>query len=201
MLLCSWRLWATALILLLHQHHLLSESQFRETYIHIQPVCSFCLDKKKKQIRQHLHAPLYPLSLFKWEASQLSTVKYGVPQGSVLGPLLFSFYRLPLGNSFRKYKISFHYYAYDIKLYISTRPDETSKLSKLKECVKNIKYWMTNIFLLLNSDKTEILLIGPKNSTQNTVQNLGSQFATRRMYCYFLYSQESGYYIRQQPIF
>ncbi len=45
--------------------------------------------------------------------------------------------------------------------------DETSKLSKLTECVKNIKDWMTSNFLLLNSDKTEILLIGPKNSTQN----------------------------------
>ncbi len=55
----------------------------------------------------------------------------------------------------------------DTQLYISTRPDETSKLSKLTECVKSIKYWMTNNFLLLNSDKTEILLIGPKNSTQN----------------------------------
>ncbi len=40
-------------------------------------------------------------------------------------------------------------------------------LSKLTECVKNIKDWMTSNFLLLNSDKTEILLIGPKNSTQN----------------------------------
>ncbi len=53
------------------------------------------------------------------------------------------------------------------QLYISTRPDETSKLSKLTESVKNLKDWMTNNFLLLNSDKTEILLIGPKNSTQN----------------------------------
>ncbi len=44
---------------------------------------------------------------------------------------------------------------------------ETSKLSKLTECVKNVKDWMTNNFLLLNSDKTEILLIVPKNSTQN----------------------------------
>ncbi len=58
-----------------------------------------------------------------------------------------------------------------ISLYISTRPDETSKLSKLTECVKNIKDWMTNNFILLNSDKTEILLIGPKNSTQNIMDN------------------------------
>ncbi len=78
---------------------------------------------------------------------------------------------LPLGNIIRKYGIHFHWYAVYTQLYISTRPDETSKLSKLTECVKNVKDWMTNNFLILNSDKTEILLIGPKNSTQNLLDH------------------------------
>ncbi len=105
---------------------------------------------------------------------------------------------LPLDNIIRKYGISFHCYADDTQLYISTRPDETSKLSNLMECVKNIKDWMTNN-VLLNSDKTEILLIGPKNSTQNlldhnlqldgcnvtssTVKNLGVIFVTVLLLC------------------
>ncbi len=63
------------------------------------------------------------------------------------------------------------------------------------QSVKNVKDWMTNNFLLLNL--TEILLIGPKNSTQNLVDyNLHLDG-----YCYFLYSQKFGCYIRQQIVF
>ncbi len=50
----------------------------------------------------------------------------------------------------------------DTQLFISRKPNETFKSSKLTECVKNVKYWMTNNFLLLNSYTTKILLIEPK---------------------------------------
>ncbi len=60
---------------------------------------------------------------------------------------------LPFGNIIRKYAINFHCYADDTQRYISTRPNETSKLSKLKECVQNVKDWMTNIFSPFKLDR------------------------------------------------
>ncbi len=39
------------------------------------------------------------------------------------------------------------------------------------ECIVDIKNWMMYNFLILNSEKTEVLIIGPKNHTSNCLEH------------------------------
>ena len=100
------------------------------------------------------------------EYSTPVTLKYGVPQGSVLGPLLYTIYTLPLGDILRDANISFHLYADDTQLYLSFDFNDPSSqeecLQKVQLCVAKIKQWMTANKLKLNGDKTEVLYISSK---------------------------------------
>ena len=92
--------------------------------------------------------------------STTSTVKYGVPQGSVLGPLLFSLYVAPLEDIFKVHAITVIIYADDTQLYLVVKPDDrTSPIHKLEKCVQDIRTWSIKNKLVLNDGKTEIIHI------------------------------------------
>ena len=93
--------------------------------------------------------------------SSTTPLPYGVPQGSILGPILFSLYLLPLGQIFRKHGIAYHLYADDSQIYMPLKLNNNSSLSPLLSCLNDIKAWLSLNFLCLNESKTEVIVFGP----------------------------------------
>ena len=103
---------------------------------------------------------------FDRKLSEKFQLTCGVPQGSCLGPLLFTIYASKLFQVIKEYLPQAHAYADDTQLYLSFRADSTSSqndaVNAMERCVDAIRCWMIKDKLCLNGSKTEFIIIGTK---------------------------------------
>ncbi len=118
---------------------------------------------------------------------QWTSMTCGVPQGSILAPLLFSLYMLPLSQIMRNNQIAYHSYADDTQIYLALSPNDYTPIDSLCQCIDEVNSWMSQNFLQLNKEKTEVIAFGNKDevlkvnayldsrgqTTKNNVKNLG----------------------------
>ena len=91
--------------------------------------------------------------------SEFASIVCEVPQGSVLGPLKFCLYMLPLSAILRFHKIGYHVYADDTQIYVSFKCDDPSQaLGKMNACISDIRRWMILNKLKINDAKTEFIV-------------------------------------------
>ncbi len=132
----------------------------------------------------------------------------GVPQGSILAPLLFSLYMLPLSQIMRKNQIAYHSYADDTQIYLALSPNDYSPIDSLCQCIDEINSWMCQNFLQLNKEKTEVIAFENKDevlkvnadhdsrgqTTKNQVKNLGVILETELSFSSHIKVTKSAYY-------
>lgn len=102
--------------------------------------------------------------------SSSAPLKCGIPKGSILGPILFVLYMLPIGAIFQKHRVSFHCYADDTHVPVKRKDNS---LGPLLACLNDLKTWLAGHFLHSNESKTEIIVFAPPNVSGSPCVDLG----------------------------
>ena len=85
------------------------------------------------------------------------TIKTGVPQGSILGPVLFSCYLVPLEVLFERLDVNYHFYDDDTVIYFVYNASINQEAFDL--ILTTLQKWFSGAKLRLNSNKTEYMLV------------------------------------------
>ena len=97
--------------------------------------------------------------------SDFAPVHSGVPQGSALGPILFTMYIKPLSAIIDSHSIIYHSFADDLQLQMSAPHDRISELlHSIQSCISDAKAWATANMHELNDNKTELMLVTSKRT-------------------------------------
>ncbi|XP_071847575.1 uncharacterized protein [Apostichopus japonicus] len=97
-------------------------------------------------------------------------LRFGVPQGSCLGPVLFTVYAAPVLEIIERHLPSAQGYADDHQLYIGFKPDSRAQekfaVTALQECISDVRHWMLTNKLKINDSKTEFIILGGRQQLE-----------------------------------
>ena len=109
------------------------------------------------------------------EHSNRQWLNYGVPQGSLLGPILFIMYTIDTTKIATKHTLSIHMYADDTQLYIGFQASVPCNVaiteSTIHECVDKMKQLMKGNYLKINAGKTTFIVIDSPHQVRNCQNN------------------------------
>ena len=97
--------------------------------------------------------------------SEEKDLQYGVPQGSVLGPMPFWLCVSPLEDLIREHDCNTMDYADDTQIYVTC--NSNSDVATIEACVGAVRLWMNTNFLSLNDHKSEMIHFCSKCSSRS----------------------------------
>lgn len=128
-------------------------------------------------------------------------LRYGIPQGLCLGPLLFAVYASAPFDVIEKHPLTVHCYSDDSQLNISFSPKahsaQAAAVPSIKQHIRDIREWMYREKLLMNDAKTELLLIG---TLLQLAKVTFDAITIGHCHCSTISRLESGCVVRFQPI-
>ena len=125
-------------------------------------------DNQLKWFTSYLHNRSQVVSCHN-TLSEKSVTNIGVPQGSVLGPILFLLFSNDLPNNIHLGTCNM--FADDTVVYIAGKTNEEVQLN-LQECIDNAAKWYSKNNLLLNSKKSYSMVVNPKKNLTNANMNI-----------------------------
>ena len=110
------------------------------------------------------------------EKSSARSLTSGMPQGSVLGPVLYVLYTKTIADIIKAHRVEYHFYAGDTQLYVTFKCDSMEDAylgrTRVKCCVEDINSWTIKNKLKLNGAKTELIVISSKHQPRPAIASI-----------------------------